>query len=615
MTSPVKKVKIQHIVKTPRSANNDQISNRTSNSYSLKFEKEEQEFNEFLKAISSKNKKVLQPTIIKYFETLTGFIDLLSQLFPDYKVLLGPLLDNIEYEYYKKNSVLFKIDEIGEKFYIILKGKVKILSLTVKQYHLTKAEYLKHLIKLKFHDEKILLRKTLENSHNCKNYPLSEIDFVMIKPIPTAGEVKISYRSSSVGNQQEVLNKDAKDNKKDRIVNKALFEQIKSNMIDSNENGILVQPRNENKSSTKFVLDQKHYDEVFNQCSNFQQSIPYTKRLSVEHNYEEKYKENKFETKKIINQIENQAIRKKNALISSSSNIGKDKSSNKLPRKSLANISKTQQFYLRNLNPTQPSSTNKIQLIEKAINQVDEEEEFSATNITKNNQAQNDIIRNIENKRMIYYITEYIEVNSLSKGMSFGNLALEDSQGKRTATVLCTDDCYFATMNKTIYSNSLLEAHKRFINHNIFYLLRYNIFEDIKFKIFERKTYPKMIYKRIKKGVTLLKQNELVENIYFLKSGEYLIRYSGSLNNADSLIKLFGDKRNITSDEVFLKKNNKDFNIDCNKTHYFNIKIIKDFGYVGFDEFIYKGKCLFDVISVSREGEYFSIDKKVSNLY
>ena len=140
MTSPVKKVKIQHIVKTPRSANNDQISNRTSNSYTLKFEKEEQEFNEFLKAISSKNKKVLQPTIIKYFETLTGFIDLLSQLFPDYKVLLGPLLDNIEYEYYKKNSVLFKIDEIGEKFYIILKGKVKILSLTVKQYHLTKAE-------------------------------------------------------------------------------------------------------------------------------------------------------------------------------------------------------------------------------------------------------------------------------------------------------------------------------------------------------------------------------------------------------------------------------------------------------------------------------------------
>ncbi len=275
----MKKVKIIN-PKVPTSPNIEQVSlsltNRTTTSKN-KSDKEELEFNDFLKAIKSKNKKLLQSFIIKYFETLTQFIDLISQLFHDYKMLLGPLIDNMEYERIKKNTILFRIDDIGDKFYIILKGKVSILTVTQKQYFLTKGEYLKHLIKLKLYDEKLLLKKTIDNPNNFKLYNLSEIDFSLIKPYNISADARFSFKHSS----STVFDSADKEKKEKNIFNKEIYDQISASVKLSTEMKTLHLSNN-TLDKTKF-FDYEKYDEVNKACKEYNLlNVDYLERLNVD---------------------------------------------------------------------------------------------------------------------------------------------------------------------------------------------------------------------------------------------------------------------------------------------------------------------------------------------
>lgn len=557
-------MRVSFMVKENRSKVRDsrfeQLNNSKSASASLLVpvsEKEDSEFVEFVKAISAKTKKHSHLAIIlKFFLGLTSFIDLLSKLFPDCRVLLNSLIENFEYESQKKNHMLFRIDDVGEEFYIILKGTVKVMIYKQRQYMLTKREYLEYLLKLKLYDERIMLKKTLDVYSNNKLYPISELEFSMIKAIEPE-------KSAPLGVDLDLRKSTSSK------VSKSIYDMVKTSIqvMDTS----LIQLRN-SKNNSKFLIDPELYNQVLSQCVDYEKyNISYTDRFKID------------PSKLIIKKSAKEGV-EFNTIIKGNQDVFNRQDSGIYPITTLTYNSKPENFDSDNDSNHNENLRNET----KAPLRIDNNERFE------------------------FSIFKYSEVNILTKGMCFGNLALEDAQGKRTAAVVCLEDCMFATLNKNVYTSSLMDANKKFIQQNINFFLRFNFFNDIHYKIFERKIYQKMTYKRTSKGNHVISQGSPLSHIYFLKSGEYVLGFKGTIQHADKLIEILGGARRKSKDELFLFQNSPEFTKECNSIHYFNIKIIVEVGYLGFSEHIHNGISLFDVICKSQVGEYFIMDVEVS---
>jgi CRP-like cAMP-binding protein len=61
------------------------------------------------------------------------------------------------------------------------------------------------------------------------------------------------------------------------------------------------------------------------------------------------------------------------------------------------------------------------------------------------------------------------KVHSYGSGNSFGELALKDNK-PRAATIVTTQDCYFATISKSDYKRCLAKFEQRTITQLIEYL-------------------------------------------------------------------------------------------------------------------------------------------------
>ena len=82
----------------------------------------------FSKEIRNNNISLLN-SIQFYLRTLPGFMNIISNEQSKYTMeeKLKQISINMSYEYYAKNTVMFKYGEKGNKFYIILQGKIGFL--------------------------------------------------------------------------------------------------------------------------------------------------------------------------------------------------------------------------------------------------------------------------------------------------------------------------------------------------------------------------------------------------------------------------------------------------------------------------------------------------------
>src|SRR5689334_20869442 len=95
--------------------------------------------------------------------------------------LLNALSANIDVEFRDRNSNVFEFNDKGDKFYIILIGKVSILKPTIREYNFDACGYYKQLIRLKSENENYLLNATI--ALNKSIYPVKAEDLDMIEEI------------------------------------------------------------------------------------------------------------------------------------------------------------------------------------------------------------------------------------------------------------------------------------------------------------------------------------------------------------------------------------------------------------------------------------------------
>ena len=118
-----------------------------------------------------KNQKNLNEVLILklYFLKLEKLISLLLPLKINISDMLLKLVCQIKSEKIKKDVVLFKFGDIGERLYILLKGIVGILITKEKIIECTPLEFVKYLILLHLYQEESLLFEIIIKNKNVIN--------------------------------------------------------------------------------------------------------------------------------------------------------------------------------------------------------------------------------------------------------------------------------------------------------------------------------------------------------------------------------------------------------------------------------------------------------------
>jgi len=89
--------------------------------------------------------------------------------------ILKSIASKITLERFPANRIIFKEGDKGDKFYIIVKGKVNIIKMIEENVYLSEEEYLAYLEKLKSHKEKFLLQKVIAT--NLAVYPVPNFSY------------------------------------------------------------------------------------------------------------------------------------------------------------------------------------------------------------------------------------------------------------------------------------------------------------------------------------------------------------------------------------------------------------------------------------------------------
>jgi CRP-like cAMP-binding protein len=133
-------------------------------------------------------------------------------------------------------------------------------------------------------------------------------------------------------------------------------------------------------------------------------------------------------------------------------------------------------------------------------------------------------------------IPNFIVIGKCGTGECFGELALEQSGGKRKASVITNENTHFAIIYRnqydTLLKNAIEKAKKKFFT----VISCYNIFQQISNYALEKKYYKLFTFKKYEKGIDLILQNQLSETAIFIISGEFEVFTTRNIVEINDLI-------------------------------------------------------------------------------
>ena len=158
-------------------------------------------------------------------------------------------------------------------------------------------------------------------------------------------------------------------------------------------------------------------------------------------------------------------------------------------------------------------------------------------NISKKKEQDKEILHKKKNKKIKPVTIPYYEiVNYFETGQTFGEVALNSPNAKRTATIISSEKCYLAVIQSKDYDELLKDAVEtsKKIFFNLIY--SYKIFNTISKYAFTKRYYQFFIYKKCEKDAYLIEENKKCENVYFIFNGEFEITLTGNLVDVNNLI-------------------------------------------------------------------------------
>ena len=277
--------------------------------------------------------------------------------------------------------------------------------------------------------------------------------------------------------------------------------------------------------------------------------------------------------------------------------IFKDKENDK---NEIDNINNIKEIEIKNINESNIKQN-------KEENQDNSFNDYSSLYENNNNNSDNSNISNysieqkniqssFEIKRILpkkvkthnFSLWKYVEITKLGKGKCFGEIALQNSKNRRTATIIALDDCLFGILEKDEYLLFVKETMEKIRRNNIERLLNSKLFIGITFAAFESRYFNCFNFSKEKKGTYLFKRGEKRNNLIYIKKGEIQLEIFTTCKQLDNIIlSIGGNPYDYYLNNLI--RINKKINEFINVPKKFNISIFSQGDIIGTDELVYIG--------------------------
>ena len=536
-----------------------------------------------------------------YLSNLKNFIDLLKAVNEDnnnnnnakqnndekdkYLKVLRYVSEHIIYEKFPSKRLIMRYGDIGDKFYIILHGQVSILIPIRTNFQLTFNEYSRYIAILILYQEYELAKLTMRENKHIYNIDLPDIKFIKYY-------INMQFDDDTLDSEEKF--------------NKNNYIYVKSNKSAKN-----VHRQKVTNKASKYTLTKIDEEGTHTRNIGIEKMIESENATKIDNfmgKYLTKEEYRMFEELKLNNNFEND-----DSEITPQIYIERLKNfQNSIPKKSPTRR-KTSNLYH---SPSRKSSKKLGFLSREKEKEKEESENYESLQATHN--------------KNIVYIYEYQEVIQLETGLMFGDLALNTSNSKRSATIITIADSYFGCLNKDIYS-TIKYSNERKKKNMINYLCHTKIFKSINSKTLEDKYINYFAFKTAVMDEYIIKNGQLNSNLIIIKNGVFEITFNGKLNDVFYLMNYYyekfsdlNEKKYEMSENLFRKINklndnrrkieklfgeNKDTEYEhklfiINSSSIFGLKETEKEENNKFISF-YNIKC------ISSEGDYVLLDKKI----
>jgi CRP-like cAMP-binding protein len=175
-------------------------------------------------------------------------------------------------------------------------------------------------------------------------------------------------------------------------------------------------------------------------------------------------------------------------------------------------------------------------------------------------------------KRKSLQIYTFHLVKQLKTGDIFGDLALDNINNKRTATILSDCDCHFGMILKGFYVKSIQDTNTKFKKNNLAFIMGTPFFQGVTNKSslyhFQKMCVNAFTNRKIDRKDYLIKENEEPISVFFIKSGQFEICMNKSVMEINELIRYFGGHLEDDLNEYEVMYEDSNFNNFMNTKKY-----------------------------------------------
>ena len=523
---------------------------------------------EMINYILTKTKKSENDILIlKLFLCLMNFLSSLKGNFNIDK-LLNSLSSHLKLEKKNKNTLIFRQGNKGNKFYIILEGEVSVLipKEMENKVEISFKRYFLHLMLLKILKEDELIKKIITANAKIKyHFDDRDFDIYYEKIVNFVNKYMI-----------EQLNKKKKSNEEDkddiREVNKQFF--IKKNSIAGYNNNFQF---NKNKD----IGGKNSYSHLKNKDNN---------RLNAKRKTAKNFSlKNKLSSKFLTYHIEEHQEEEEEE---ESEDKEINYSNADLPFFSLNDIKEIVHYYiyLKEKIDSKPKNISvrdyiKLTYLDSPFHKNLKNEEFT--------------------KKEELLLFKYFEITKKKAGDSFGELALQREDNKRTGTIITLTDCTLGILSRNDYNVYLgdIEVKKR--KNEINFVMSFSIFDKMNKIVFENRFFNFFTKEIFPQGKDIIIQDHKINKVFFIMEGQFEIMTNLSLFNIYSLLHQ-KTNRIMDKEKMKIKFPREDYNLRLYISYNKDILGLEDCCIQNNISFV-TAKCISD------KGCAFTIEKSILN--
>lgn len=474
---------------------------------------------------NSKKSKENTETLANYCKKNERLMAILQQNTNDNSlnkdIFIQNLAGEFDYTFCPENSALFNYGDIGDKFYVIIKGEVAILIPQEKQISLSYFEYVAYLCNLSRYKEIGIMHKCIEMNNSIFNVSLELIE----KVIRSEMEEDENFKKGIVTVHQHQPND---------------YERCIS---ESDEAGISRMPSLRRKGSfrrmSKKVFLKKMKE---NQSDNKLKIVSIKDYLSL-FDSPEKYT---IEANRMLHhlQVSIKSLNLFQKLVSSTIGIAK--------RTTVSKFS--------------ISSSDSYSLNEKSKLMMSEEE-------LQKHQTEKQTVR----------IFKFINVKLLKNGDIFGDIALQNNKNKRTATIFVTQPSHFLFLIKQSFDYTIGAIHSRIINEKMKFLKTFSLFQYYPAQLLYENYYRFFTTIKVCAGNKIFEQGKQINTTYFIRKGNFRVYILASLFQIYEYLQAKGFESDLYNQIHFHNSNNGIFNKFIHNKQKFTISVLGHGEFAGLD--------------------------------